>query len=1296
MRKLFGLCILLAVLILSIGIPPIAHGTDQTPPPPHIIDTIPFRGEELPVDGSVTFYFDQAMDQASVQAALKIVPGVQGTWTWSSDSVASFKPGASLARGTAYAFTLGSEARSKAGIAFREPFTLSLQTPGPLEVTNILPADNTKAVDATPLITVMFNRPVIPLGTLDEMAKQPSPITLSPDAQGKGEWLNTSIYTFRPTALQGGQKYTITVKKGLTDITGASLAKDVTATFTVAKPRVLQIGIIRPTNDYPNNQTQNVDRDARISVTFSQAMDTTAAEAAFSLTPINGSKVDGAFAWNEAHTALKFTPAQLLDYATQYAVRVDGSTARSIAGSSLEEDAQNTLSTVPWPDLAKSYPAHGATVEPYNSFSLQFTTPMNLTDMQSRITFDPPLQIQDRYANPAGYSYSLTAGFLPSTTYTATIDISGLKDRYGTPFHADASTGRYTLVGTGKIQIRFTMKAYQPSLTLLTQGSVGSVGIYSAYRPDTELYAEHMNISQIDLALYSLPLQDFLRLTQIQNGNAQRAYNPSDFLRRWSVAVDSTPNAMRYTLLKISAEGPGSKTAPNTFSCPGAPATRLAVGMTAVVTPDDPVPLRVRSQAGLTGPVLTKLDPGTQLDVLGGPVCLDSVVWWYIRAKDNTTIIGWAAEGTPDSYFIGPLNPAPTPTAPQAGDTGPASALKPGAYWLDYSAPQVTQRGRTSHLMFVGTVNVTVKMGQKMFLAWVTDLKTGMPVPNVNVQFSLIDKSVGAPVKTDANGLARLDVTGQAYSLDQSLFAVVNDGDAIGVGAAHWSQGISPNDYGISLDTNPANLSVYLTSDRSIYQLGQPVHFKGVIRTRDDVTYGLGSFKTTAVQIFDPQGTAVYSKSLPVNDFGSFADTFTLPETVPFGTYRIVAAPGFTGQSLKDYWPTFSRSFDVAEYRLPEYNVSVSSEVAEVLQGTPLKVSVDSTYYFGGPVKGADVRWQAVRQPDYRYGGLSYADYAGYGSYEMPAGNGAGTTDAQGHFTFELPTKLDTPLPQRFRVEVTVTDQSGLEVTGSLEVLVHPGEFYVSLRPASFVGTANRAETVRVSTVDWAKKPKPNIDLNVKVVQVTYDQGQPNESAIAEDTVKTDSSGDATYTFTPPQAGTYKLYAVGKDSHENQITGSTYLWVAGPQYVVWPLKNNRITLQADQDSYKVGDTASILIPNPFKGKVQALVTVERGKMLRSEVITLTSSSLMYQVPITPDYAPNVYVSVLLVKGIDETTPAVTYVAGLTELIVNPEQLKLQIAVTPDKPQAMPGSGRDWRSAYRSGFAGDQAGYQHAN
>ncbi len=74
---------------------------------------------------------------------------------------------------------------------------------------------------------------------------------------------------------------------------------------------------------------------------------------------------------------------------------------------------------------------------------------------------------------------------------------------------------------------------------------------------------------------------------------------------------------------------------------------------------------------------------------------------------------------------------------------------------------------------------------------------------------------------------------------------------------------------------------------------------------------------------------------------------------------------------------------------------------------------------------------------------------------------------------------------------------------------------------------------------------------------------------------------------------------------------------------------------ADKPLYQVGDTAKVLVPHPFSGPVEALLTIERGEILEAQVITIDGNSETLEIPITEEHVPNVFVSVALVKGEDD-------------------------------------------------------------
>ncbi len=167
-------------------------------PPARLLLRSPAPGEEQPVDAPIEVTFDEPMDQASVEAAFAISPTVQGTFNWTDERTLAFTPAKSLERGTRYQVTIAATARNAEGLPLDEPIAFDFSTTGLLEVSQVQPTPGADELDPDTLVTVVFNRPVVSLASISQQAALPTPLTFMPPVRGEGEWLNTSIYVFRP------------------------------------------------------------------------------------------------------------------------------------------------------------------------------------------------------------------------------------------------------------------------------------------------------------------------------------------------------------------------------------------------------------------------------------------------------------------------------------------------------------------------------------------------------------------------------------------------------------------------------------------------------------------------------------------------------------------------------------------------------------------------------------------------------------------------------------------------------------------------------------------------------------------------------------------------------------------------------------------------------------------------------------------------------------------------------------------------------------------------------------------
>ena len=156
--------------------------------------------------------------------------------------------------------------------------------------------------------------------------------------------------------------------------------------------------------------------------------------------------------------------------------------------------------------------------------------------------------------------------------------------------------------------------------------------------------------------------------------------------------------------------------------------------------------------------------------------------------------------------------------------------------------------------------------------------------------------------------------------------------------------------------------------------------------------------------------------------------------------------------------------------------------------------------------------------------------------------------------------------------------------------------------------------------------------------------------------------------------GQYLLEATGKDAQGHDILTSITFEVAGPGETVWNYRNPfAIDLVTDKESYAPGQTATIMVKTPIAG--DALVTVERDRVLRSFVVKLSGNAPSVQVPLTETDAPNVFVSVMLLRGANDSPKKIKapeYRIGYCEVKVARPNDKLAVSVKPSSPTARPG------------------------
>jgi hypothetical protein len=1196
------------------------------PLPPQVIQVVPARGQEQPLDAPVQLVFDQPMDPASVQAAFSIEPPVAGDFEWPTPRTMRFEPAqGEFERATRYVAVLEESARSQAGLALEAPAEFRFATVGFLEVTAVQPAEGATEVATDATVTVLFNRPVVPLTAVEDQERLPQPLTFDPPVRGTGEWLNTSIYAFTPagdssadtsTGFEPATTYRARVAAGLSDTTGGVLADDFTWEFTTVMPAVV--------GTHPDVDTIYVDTQPTIHVAFNQPMDHASAEAAFELRNVRtGEVATGAFEWHDGGLVLptsevyqpypwswsrgdrpaldeadephrvgvetmSFTPDRPLDFGASYKATLARGARAAQGRAGTQVPYVWTFDTIDVPRILSTDPADGSQrADPWGGLQVNFSGPMDPVSIEGNFTIQPPVTATEvfTYWWDSDTKLELSFPIEPNTDYAVTFS-GDIRGRYGHEL-AYGTDG-----GTNETTVRWRTRARDPLVYLHAPDRAGTYNGYTR----TLAYVTARNVGQVDFALYRMPQDDFLRA------------NAEDWWRYWE------------------------------------------------------------DYAGPSG------------------------------GRDEGYLVRrWTLDVNP------PLNQHRIYGVDLSGDAG--GTLEPGLYYLEvgadpdavYPEAQPSLPGELEReMLVVSRYNLSLKTAASArgteALVWATDLRSGDVVPDLPI---VVMDERGEVLAEGRTGREGVFVGESARVVDEwaPIFAFAGRsardpdwGSAAGLGrdfavaSSRWDDGISPWMFDLPVESSRDASTAYFFTDRPIYRPGQTVYFKAVLRDDDDAHYSLPTGGDEVhVVVEDPQGTKVFEGDLPLSDMGTLDGELTLDEEAPVGFYSIAAAYGEQN---------FYASFQVAEYRKPEFQVTVQTDRPEVVQGDEIDVSAQATYFFGGPVAEAQVRYTVLSADHFfNYQGQGWWDFIDHdysrdwsgGYYGERIAEGTGVTDDQGRFTFSLEADIaDKIASQRFTLEVTVTDVNDQEVSERVEAVVHKGLYYVGLRPERYVGTVGQESGVEVITVDWVSEPSPNREVTLVFAEHNWysvrkqaEDGHYYWESVVEDvpvlttTVRTDGGGEAAAGFTPEKGGVYKVTASGLDERGNEVRSSTYMWVSGRRYVNWRQEDNdRIDLVADRRQYQVGDTATVLIPHPYQGPVKALVTLERGHIYRHWVQTLETNSEQIEIPVTEDLIPNVFVSVVVVKGEDESSALPGFKVGYAQLPIQVTEKELRITLTP--------------------------------
>lgn len=587
---------------------------------------------------------------------------------------------------------------------------------------------------------------------------------------------------------------------------------------------------------------------------------------------------------------------------------------------------------------------------------------------------------------------------------------------------------------------------------------------------------------------------------------------------------------------------------------------------------------------------------------------------------------------------------------------------------------------------------------------------TGRPVAGAVVKVAGNENETLDEGVTDASGLAHLKRDAKA---EWVLVQFEDD-----LHAVNLEQNVPLHAFNLpnACSDSAPGLQAMLFSDRDVYRPGETVHLKALMRDWSGKGPGIPANVTNRLTVLDARYRTILRTNLVFNALGGADIDIALPpgprgeyqaqlslnhrSSAPVPTNVPAVTPPDTGYACE-------RNFRVEEHQPNAFEILLPAR-PKYAADEKISLPLSARYLFGKSLSHAQVAWTLITsdssfEPD-GFGEFVFGRTGDVGSSDpelfsrVLSGKGILDDTAPLLIEPEVPLRTHSPGPSEALLRVEVTDLNQQTLTHQAEFVRHSSDFYLGLRrPANVVATGEVAgiEVAAVGATGrpWADPVKARLKLDHIEWQTVRMMGAGRIARYHSECLRTNvlereieilpvnppADGGEVHGMVIPGirlagAGDYVLEITADDAGGRGVASSIRFSASAPSETTgWNYRNDtQIALKPDQSQYAPGQTATILVETPISGT--ALVTVERETVLRSFVTRIEGNAPAIQVPIEAGDFPNVFVSVMVLRGSEACPREVKepeYRVGYCQIDVRDPLRQLEVTVIPGATNHLP-------------------------
>ena len=545
-------------------------------------------------------------------------------------------------------------------------------------------------------------------------------------------------------------------------------------------------------------------------------------------------------------------------------------------------------------------------------------------------------------------------------------------------------------------------------------------------------------------------------------------------------------------------------------------------------------------------------------------------------------------------------------------------------------------------------IGATARLWEDAILIWANTLTTARGINEADVTIYSDKKQILAQGKTNTGGIFYYELPkGQTWDKDnQPNVAVVKSG-----------RGESADITFVRLTHNLLNREIFDTSGRDwfksgydgvifsprdIYRTGESAAFKFIVRNFDVTTPE--AFPVLFI-VRDTLGRKVKQETITLNAKGSAVANLSLPANALTGLWTAsIAIPGNEAKPIASY------KFHVEDFAPPRIEVKLNSYRKFLIHNDTFTADIYARWLFGVDGAGLDYKtsWTA-RQGEFvptqdRWKGYSFGDPSRRFSFtEGELDSGKLDNFGAAHANFKLEEDWQAPTVINVTLRTEVMEDGGRWVANSITRPYFSAPYLLGIAPVNEKMSVRSNLTFRVAGITPDEEPAQTGELTANLYKVTWNYNmieidgrkrwQSTEELLEVDEKNlTLRNGIGEVTFRPEDYGTYLVRVSDADDNARAV----YRFYADdPEYAGSGSQLiDRIEMTTEKEFYRLGETAKIKVKAPFEGLM--MITVEGANLITRKIQQVHESDLTFDIPVTQDMRPNVWVTAWLIRPVDDS------------------------------------------------------------